>query len=290
MWTPPQWRTAFPATAAVMVVSTAAFVWGQRSANMWIAGVGGGVIAGLYASITWTVCPLMGPLAALLGFAAFLALVSAWLAVPDALPPAAVIGLAVTAIWVIGYHVLWTGRLCRPVARPMEGFGRAGGPRALIIFHPGRGGLQAFLQRALAETMAAEGWRVDLATAHPASPRDASGYDLVVLGAPTYNFRPARPLLDHLDRLASISGKPVALVLTGGGMTDEAMRALRRRCQLRGAHIVCALELWTARPNAERHGIDDPVAIVRRAALNLARRTGDTGTPCISPTSAARAG
>jgi hypothetical protein len=74
--------------------------------------------------------------------------------------------------------------------------------------------------------MAGEGWHVDLITAHPASLHDASAYDLVVLGAPTYNFKPAQPLLDYLGRLTAISGKPVVLILTGGGMTDEAMFVL----------------------------------------------------------------
>lgn len=270
MWTPPQWRTAFPATAAVMVASSAALIWGQRSGAMWTVGIGGGIIAGLYASIAWTLRPLVGPLTALFGAAALLALVSAWLAVPDALLPGGIVGLAVTAVWVIGYHVLWTGRVACPVVRPTESFGRAGGPRALVVFHPGRGGLQTLLQQTLAETMAGEGWRVDMVAAHPGNSLDASGYDLVVLGAPTYNFRPAQPLLDQLDRLMALAAKPVALILTGGGMTEEAMSLLRRRAREKGARIMRALELWTGRRNSERHGTDDPVEIVRRTALDLA--------------------
>jgi flavodoxin len=120
--------------------------------------------------------------------------------------------------------------------------------------------------------MAGEGWRVDMVTAHPASASDASGYDLVVLGAPTYNFRPAQPLLDQLDRLTALAAKPVALILTGGGMTEEAMHLLRRRARQKGARIVWAMELWTGRRNSERHGIDDPVEIVRRMALELASK------------------
>ncbi len=160
----------------------------------------------------------------------------------------------------------------------MESFGRAAGPRALIAFHPGRGELQTLLQRSLAETMAGEGWRVDLITAHAFSPCGASGYDLVVLGAPIYNFKPAQPLLDHLDRLTSLAGKPVALILTGGGMTDEAMTMLRRRVQQKGARVVRALELWTGCPNAGRHGLDDPLEIIRLAALQLARGAGAGAT------------
>jgi menaquinone-dependent protoporphyrinogen IX oxidase len=223
--------------------------------------------------------PLIGPLAALLGFAAFLALVSAWLAVHDALLPAAAVGLLVAATWAIGYHRIWTGRVARPVARPAQSFGPAGGPRALIVFHPGRAGLQTLLQRKLAESMAGEGWQVDLVTAHAASPRDGSVYDLLVLAAPTYNFKPARPLLDHLDRLTSLADKPVALILTGGGMTEEAMAVLRRRVEEKGGRVVRALELWTGRSNSERHGIDDAIEIVRLGALDLARGANASAGP-----------
>jgi hypothetical protein len=276
MWTPPQWPIAFPIIAAVMTASCIAIIWGQQTDTPWLAGVGGGLIAGLCLSIAWTLRPLIGPLTVLLVFTALLALTSAWLAAPDAVLLAGVVALLVAASWIFGYHVVFTGGISRPIARETESFGQDGarldgGRRALIVFHPGRSGLQTRLQQALAETMAAEGWRVDLVTAHQSSRTDASSYDLLVLAAPTYNFRPARPLLDHLDRLTSVAGKPVALVLTGGGMTEVAMGFLRQRARQRGARVVCALEIWTKRPNSERHGVDDPLEIVRRTGLELAR-------------------
>ncbi|MFZ1104807.1 MAG: hypothetical protein WAN86_18485 [Hyphomicrobiaceae bacterium] len=282
MWQPPQWSIAFPITAAVMAVSALAIVWGRHVGAAWLAVIGGGVIAGLCLSIAWTLHPLLGSLVALFIFTSLLALLSAWLATPDAVLPASVVALLVASSWVLGYHVAFTGTISQPIARETESFGRGGGRRALIIFHPGRGGLQAKLQRRLAETMAGEGWRVDLVTAHRSSPTDASGYDLVILAAPTYNFRPARPLLDHLVRMISLRGKRVGLVLTGGGMTDAAMAFLRRRIQERGARVVCALEIWTARPNSERHGVDDPLEIIRRAGVELAGSADGIGTSVLA--------
>ena len=270
MWTPQQWSIAFPATAAAMVAACAAIAWGQYTHAPWVAGIGAGVIAGLCLSIAWTVRPLIGPLAVLHAFTALLALTSAWLATPRATLWASAVALVVIVSWVIGYHVVFTGGISRPVAREPESFGRGDNQRALIIFHPGRSEFQTRLQRTLAEAMAAKGWSVDLVTAHESAPTDARGYQLLVLGGPTYNFRPARAILDHLDRLTSLAGKPVALVLTGGGMTDEAMNVLRQRVQDKRARVILALPLWTARPNSERHGIDDPLEIVRRAAADLA--------------------
>jgi hypothetical protein len=157
----------------------------------------------------------------------------------------------------------------------METIGEGDGRRALIVYHPGRSELQTRLQRKLAETLAGEGWRVDLATAHRSSISDIGGYDLLVLGAPAYNFRPALPLLNHLTRLKSLEGKPVALVVTGGGMTEAPMRFLIRQAQEKGARVIRTLELWTQRPNSERHGIDDAFEIIRRAGLDLARGSAD---------------
>ena len=159
MWMPPQWPIAFPITAAVMAAACIAIVWGHETDTSWIAGIGGGVIAGLYVAIAWTLRPLIGPLTALLALAALLALTSAWPAAPDAALLAGVVALLVAASWIFGYHVLFTGGISRPVAREMESIGRDGGRRALVVFHPARSGLQTRLHRTLAETMAGQGQR-----------------------------------------------------------------------------------------------------------------------------------
>jgi hypothetical protein len=270
MWTPPQWPIAFPATAAVMVACVLAIIWGSQSGASWLVGVAGGIVAGLSLSIGWTLRPLIMPLAIFFALTALLALTAVWLATSQALPLAATVTLVIAAIWVLGYDVAFTGWISRPIERAMESVGEGDGRRALIVYHPGRSELQARLQRRLAETMAGQGWRVDLATAHRSSIVDVAGYDLLVLGAPAYNFRPARPLTDHLARLKSLEGKPVVLVVTGGGMTEAPIRFLIRRAQEKGARVTRTLELWTQRPNLERYGIDDPFEIVRRAGLDLA--------------------
>lgn len=81
-----------------------AIVWGQYTHAPWVAGIGAGVIAGLCLSITWTVRPLIGPLAVLHAFTALLALTSAWLATPRATLWASAVALFVIMSWVIGYH------------------------------------------------------------------------------------------------------------------------------------------------------------------------------------------
>ena len=118
--------------------------------------------------------------------------------------------------------------------------------------------------------MAAHGWSVDLVTAHEIRHLKRRAYQLLVLGAPTYNFRPARPILDHLDRLTSLAGKPAALVLTGGGMTDEAMNVLRQRVHDKGASVILALQ----------PGQPDPT---RSGTVSTTRSKSCAGRPRISP-------
>jgi hypothetical protein len=117
-----------------------------------------------------------------------------------------------------------------------------------------------------------------MTTASRATPTDLSAYGLLVLGAPSYNWQPARPTLAYLGRLGDLKGMPVALVISGGGMTDRALKILSDRVAQAHGRIVEALEIWTARPNAERHGLADPREIMRRAGARLAPSTVRRGT------------
>lgn len=269
MWTPPQWPGAFIAVAVAMLALLATMLGADAHAER-AAAVAGGAIAGLFLAIGWTLRPLLWVIFPSLVAAALVALTAANFAAPDDRWLAAGAALSIAGAWVLGYHVIFTGWVARPVSGETTTFGHANASRRiLILHHPGRSGFEGRLQRTLAETLAAHGARVEMTNAGSDPPSDASGYDLLVLGAPTYNFRPARPLLDALDRLSPLAAKPVALLLTGGGMTDAAMRHLRRRVEDRGGRVVEAIEIWTQRTNAERGGPADPDEIMRQAAVRL---------------------
>jgi hypothetical protein len=270
MWTPPQWRIAFPAVAVVLVGCLAVLISAHSVGWSSIAGAAGGLIAGLILSIGWTLRALLAPLFSLQAFTALLALAAVWLAEPQGLLVAVAVAAGTAFAWIAGYHFLYTERRSPSVARQVESVGQGGRGRVLIAFHPGRSDFQTRLQRALAERMAACGWRVDLVTAHPSSPNNAEAYDLVVFGTPAYNFRPATPLLRYLKRLRALDGKRVVLLVTGGGITDSALRFLRRRVEAKGARIIRSLEIWTTRANAERYDAEDPLEIVRLAGVSLA--------------------
>lgn len=52
-------------------------------------------------------------------------------------------------------------------------------------------------------------------------------------------------------------------------MTERAMRILQPRVIKVGGTIRDAIEIWTSRPNKERHGLSDSEAIMRRAGERL---------------------
>jgi hypothetical protein len=272
MYTPPIWQLAallvFMATMGLADAGLVAWwigsVWGTAAAC--------GTIVGLAISVAWAVrhyrpAVSIGLLviavtaASLLtrssfgaaGFSVFVALVT-W------------------GIWYLTYDVWFTGRanaeFVTPVIRLGED-GRAG--RALIVYHRGRGPghFQARMQRAFAEGLRAQGWQVDITTASHQAPTDLSTCDLLVLGAQAYNWCPARPVMDYIDRVGDLEGKPVVVIVSGGGMTERAMRILRTRIVKAGGVILDAIEIWTSRSNEERHGLSDPEAIMRQAGARL---------------------
>jgi hypothetical protein len=47
------------------------------------------------------------------------------------------------------------------------------------------------------------------------------------------------------------------------------MRILQMHVRASGGVIVKAIEIWTSRPNEERHGLSDPAALMRHEGSHL---------------------
>jgi hypothetical protein len=274
MYTPSSWRVASLGVTAVMMAFADAFLAAWWIGSVWGMAITAGVILGLIVSIAWTLRHYIGVVSIGLLLAAAAITVMLARASPRASAFGLVVTLAVFGVWFVFYDLWFTGRANAEVVSPVTaagGDGRAG--RALIVHHQGRGSqhFQQRMQLALAEGLQSQGWRVDITTASREAPSDVSAYDLLVLGAQTYNWCPARPVIEYVDRLHDLRGKPVVVVVSGGGMTERAMRVLQSHVLRAGGAIVDAIEIWKTRPNAERHGLSDPVAIMRRAGARQAR-------------------
>jgi flavodoxin len=257
-----------------MMALADAFLAAWWVGSVWGMATTAGVILGLLVSIAWTLRHYAGGVS--IGLVLAAAAMTAMLAhtSPRAGVLSLLVALAVFGVWFVFYDLWFTGRANAEVVSPVTtagGDGRAG--RALIVHHQGRGPqhFQQRMQLAFAEGLQSQGWRVDITTASREAPTDVSAYDLLVLGAQAYNWCPARAVVDYVDRLYDLRGKSVVVVVSGGGMTERAMRVLQAHVLRAGGAIVDAIEIWQSRPNAERHGLSDPVAVMRRAG---ARQSG----------------
>lgn len=180
---------------------------------------------------------------------------------------AAVLSGAATYAFIAGLILPRANREHEAPVTDLGGSGEAG--RALIVYHSIGGRFQPAIERALAEGLQTQGWQVQMTTASQVTPTDVSTYQLLVLGAPAVAQHPARPVVDYLKRVGDLRGKPVALVVSAGGMGGPALRSLHNQVAAAHGRVVADIEVWTDRDNVPRHGLSDPEAILRREGARL---------------------
>ena len=126
---------------------------------------------------------------------------------------------------------------------------------ALVVYHPGKSDFQRRVFAGFAEGLVANGWKVELTTPSPQAPTDLAAYDLLVLGGPTYGFKPNRPILKYLARLGDLEGKPTVTIITALGMGERSTEMMQQLVREANGDLIEALILYKARPNDE----DNPV-------------------------------
>ena len=172
---------------------------------------------------------------------------------------------ALTAAVVLSYA--W---LNKEIVSEIEVWNPAGDKgTALLVYHPGKGGFGQRVTSALVEGLISNGWRVERTTPSAQAPTDLSGYDLLVLGGPTYWFTPSRPIHRYLRRLGDLAGKRTVTIITGLGAGDRSNSIMENDVQEANGDLVKSLLLYTIRPNEDLHGINDAEEIATRAAKGI---------------------
>jgi hypothetical protein len=136
---------------------------------------------------------------------------------------------------------------------------------ALVVYHPGQSSFQKDVTSAFVEGLVGSGWTCDVTTASREAPGELGDYDLLVLGAPTYQWKPASPIRRYIARLGELDRMPTALVLTGGGSTARAASLFVEYVEEANGNVIEMLEIWQGAPNEGLHGISDPLEIATRA-------------------------
>lgn len=120
---------------------------------------------------------------------------------------------------------------------------------ALVVYHPGKSDFQHEVFSGFAEGLASKGWRVEITTPSSRTPTDLSGYDLLVLGGPTYWFTPNRPIRRYLDRLGDLGGQRTVTIITALGAGERSGAIMERLVREANGELVNALLLYKMRPN-----------------------------------------
>lgn len=183
----------------------------------------------------------------------------------------AIVIIVLALAWILSY--LW---LNKEVVSPVEvrnPEGKTG--TALVVDHPGRGSFHVQVVAGFVEGLVDSGWRVEIATMSTQAPTDLSGYDLLVLGSPTYWFTPSWPMRRYLARLGNFEGRRVVTIVTGMGAGERSASIAEKWVRERGGDLVKGLLFYWMRPNDDDNYVNTAqnkgvaVEMVAQAAREL---------------------
>ena len=152
---------------------------------------------------------------------------------------------------------------------------------ALVVYHPGKSDFQHRVFSGFAEGLVANGWRVAMTTPSSLTPTDLAGYELLVLGGPTYGFAPNRPVQKYLSRLGDLGGKRTVTIITALGMGERSTGMMQRLVRQANGDLVRAMVLYKARPNDDDNPVDGKQN--QELAVEMATRTaGEIALPAVA--------
>ncbi|HSV50191.1 MAG TPA: hypothetical protein VLH35_07725 [Candidatus Acidoferrales bacterium] len=128
----------------------------------------------------------------------------------------------------------------------------SGTKTALVIYHPGLSDYAKNVTAIYAEALAANGWRVEVATASPQAPTDISKYSLLVLGWAIYDFNPAPTITNQLVRIGNLNGINTTIIILGGGLDPLNVKdAMTKTIQDANGNVIQMLTSYRSNRNFE---------------------------------------
>lgn len=184
----------------------------------------------------------------------------------------AVVSLCVIGVLVWNFVLMpWVNQPVVSDVTTINADGETG--RAFVVYHPGRSDLQEQAVNGFVDGLVAVGWQVDRTTASDETPTDLNDYDLLVVGAQSYTWAPARPVQDYLRRVGDLEGLPVIAILSGLGETGPANDVMRDLVEEVNGTMTTIHNIWQLRPIDDLYGTDDPHEAMQQMAQQL-----ETGT------------
>jgi flavodoxin/Fe-S-cluster-containing hydrogenase component 2 len=107
-------------------------------------------------------------------------------------------------------------------------------PRAAVIYFS-QSGTTAQVADCIAAGLRDAGCEVELSNLRDGAPSDVGSYDILGIGSPVYYYRLPFNVIDFLESLPRLEGKPVFHFLVHGSHAFDAVNLLRRSIAERGA-------------------------------------------------------
>ncbi len=127
---------------------------------------------------------------------------------------------------------------------------------ALVVYHLGKSDFQRRVFTGFTEGLVSNGWRVEVTTPSAQTPTGLSGYDLLVLGGPTYVFTPNRPIKRYLSRLGDLAGQRTVTIITALGSGERSTAIMESLVREANGDLVKALLLYKLRPNDDNQNVN----------------------------------
>jgi flavodoxin len=122
--------------------------------------------------------------------------------------------LVIVAVWAVGYFRSSESLTIKP-----EG---AVTGKTLIVYDPGLSGGTKNAASYMAEDLKAKGYEVKLAGVRSKEASDISGYNILIVGSPTYGAKPTGPITSYLENLKSPGNITAGVYALSGGDTQDA--------------------------------------------------------------------
>jgi hypothetical protein len=185
--------------------------------------------------------------------------------------------LKVLAFTVIIFSIIWTFLTIwvegKGPAKSWELGSKSSLKTALIIYDPDPFyNLDEQISRKFGQALADHGMHVHVASVAAAGKLNAqTTYDLYVLCANTYNWRPDWALTNFIENEMKLKDKSVVAITLGSGSTEESQQVLEEIIRQKNGHLIGSRSLWLMRPNDESRMEESNVAV----SLSMAYTWGE---------------
>ena len=94
--------------------------------------------------------------------------------------------------------------------------------KAIIVYDPGLSGGTKTAADYMAQDLKEKGYEVKIAGVKSTDSAEISGYDLLIVGSPTYGAKPTEPITAFLESLKNPGNLTVGVYALSGGDTQDA--------------------------------------------------------------------